>query len=116
MKYLLTITSLMLAASAATAKPVEMRCLIDSAEPGYKISVLTLDANAKTVTQEWQDGYQETNLAIFRNYKVTWNTKMDEDPENKLDVSTIRLDLKTGFLFTAYKSDYFEKEGMCQKR
>ena len=106
----------MLAASAATAKPVEMRCLIDSAEPGYKISVLTLDANAKTVTQEWQDGYQETNLAIFRNYKVTWNTKMDEDPENKLDVSTNKLELEIGFLFTANKSDYFKKAGMCLKR
>ncbi len=41
---------------------------------------------------------------------------MDEDPENKLDVSTNKLDLETGFLFTAYKSDYFKKAGMCLKR
>ena len=41
---------------------------------------------------------------------------MDDDPENKLDVSTNKLDLETGFLFTKYKSDYFEKIGMCLKR
>ena len=116
MQFLLTITSLIITASAVTTKPVELRCLIDSAEPSYKISVLILDSNDKTVTQEWQDGYKETNLAIFRNQKVTWNTKMDDDPENKLDVSTNKLDLETGFLFTAYKSDYFEKIGMCLKR
>ena len=116
MQFLLTITSLIITASAVTTKPVELRCLIDSAEPGHKISVLRLDSNNKTVTQEWQDGYKETNLAVFRNQKVTWNTKMDDDPENKLDVSTNKLDLETGFLFTAYKSDFFEKIGMCLKR
>ena len=116
MQFLLTITSLIITASAVTTKPVELRCLIDSAEPSYKISVLILDSNDKTVTQEWQDGYKETNLAVFRNQKVTWNTKMDDDPENELDVSTNKLDLETGFLFTAYKSDYFEKIGMCLKR
>ena len=116
MQFLLTITSLIITASAVTTKPVELRCLIDSAEPSYKISVLRLDSNNKTVTQEWQDGYKETNLAVFRNQKVTWNTKMDDDPENKLDVSTNKLDLETGFLFTAYKSDFFEKIGMCLKR
>ena len=116
MHLLLTITSLIITASAVTTKPVELRCLIDSAEPNYKISVLILDSNDKTVTQEWQDGYKETNLAVFRNQKVTWNTKMDDDPENKLDVSTNKLDLETGFLLTAYKSDYFEKIGMCLKR
>ena len=116
MQFLLTITSLTITASAVTTTPVELRCLIDSAEPGHKISVLRLDSNNKTVTQEWQDGYKETNLAVFRNQKVTWNTKMDDDPENKLDVSTNKLDLETGFLFTAYKSDFFEKIGMCLKR
>ena len=116
MQFLLTITSLIITASAVTTKPVELRCLIDSAEPSYKISVLILDSNDKTVTQEWQDGYKETNLAVFRNQKVTWNAKMDDDPENKFDVSTNKLDLEIGFLFTKYKSDYFEKIGMCLKR
>ena len=41
---------------------------------------------------------------------------MDDDPENKFDISTNKLDLETGFLFTKYKSDYFEKIGMCLKR
>ena len=65
----------MIAASAATAKPIEMRCFIDSAEPGYRSSVLTLNANTKTVTEEWLDGYQGTNLAIFRKDKVSWANK-----------------------------------------
>tara|TARA_B100001564_G_scaffold349638_1_gene352997 strand:- start:495 stop:845 length:351 start_codon:yes stop_codon:yes gene_type:complete len=116
MQFLLTITSLIITASTVTTKPVELRCLIDSAEPGYKISVLILDSNDKTVTQEWKDGYKETNLAVFRNQKVTWNAKMDDDLENKFDISTNKLDLETGFLFTKYKSDYFEKIGMCLKR
>ena len=70
----------MIATSAATAESIEKHCFIDSAGTGYKILVLTLVSKSKTVTQEWQDGYKHSNLAVFRNGKVTWNSKMDNDP------------------------------------
>ena len=37
-------------------------------------------------------------LAVFKNDKVTWNSKMDDDPKNELDVSTNKLDLEKVFI------------------